>query len=80
MCFVILEATLGNVVFAMLVFTICCSGFSCRLMMCQNAEELKKMANWTGVKGGSRENLMDNICGKNFVYHNNTWNMQCVVV
>ena len=45
--------------------------------MCQNAEELKKMANWTGVKGGSRENLMDNICGKNFVYHNNTWNTLC---
>lgn len=33
------------------------------LMMCQNAEELKKMAKWAGVKGGSRENLMDNICG-----------------
>ena len=45
--------------------------------MCQNAEELKKMANWTGVKGGSRENLMDNICGKNFVYHSNTWNTLC---
>lgn len=39
--------------------------FSFSLMMCQNAEELKKMANWAGVKGGSRENLMDNICGKN---------------
>ena len=36
--------------------------------MCQNAEELKKMANWAGVKGGSREHLMDNICGKEFTH------------
>lgn len=42
------------------------------LLMCQNAEELRKMANWAGVKGGSREHLMDNICGKNFSLPCNT--------
>ena len=51
-------------VFTILVFNTLLFWVSCRLMMCQNAEELKKMAKWAGVKGGSRENLMDSICGK----------------
>jgi len=34
------------------------------LLMCQNPDELRKTAKWAGVKGGSRECLMDNICGK----------------
>ena len=34
------------------------------LLMCQNPDELRKTAKWAGVKGGSRECLMDNICGE----------------
>ncbi|XP_065883697.1 WD repeat-containing protein 26-like isoform X2 [Dysidea avara] len=33
------------------------------LLMCQNPDELRKTAKWAGVKSGSRERLMDNICG-----------------
>lgn len=36
----------------------------CSLLMCQNPDELRKTAKWAGVKGGSREHLMDNICGE----------------
>lgn len=50
-------------------------------MMCQNAEELKKMANWAGVKGGSREHLMDNICGKNIpTVHDKTMRLLCITL
>lgn len=67
-CVVLVNAIRRNLPmwFAILVYLqlkMCCF-YS--LMMCQNTEELRKMANWAGVKGGSREHLMDSICGKDF--------------